>query len=178
MFNLMQQFVKCYDVEVQIVVASMIYIDRLLEKNGDWLELNESNILGFLQTSLALASKFYLDKFEKSTLFFMLLGPMPLKCKYGASPFQKLIDNTSFRIPFSPRHRMRNMLDIMLELLSFDLNIQEEEYLATMKKVKSMIAQKFAAKGQVVILESSIRRHTSSKKLNHASQDIAMTHKL
>jgi hypothetical protein len=66
----------------------------------------------------------------------------------------------------------------MLELLSFDLNIQEEEYFATMKKVKSMIAQKFAAKGQVVILESSIRRHTSSKKLNHASQDIAMTHKL
>ena len=51
------------------------------------------------------------------------------------------------------------MLDHYLDLIDFRLNITEDEFGSMMSKVKHMIASKFASKGQVVILESSIRRY-------------------
>jgi hypothetical protein len=48
---------------------------------------------------------------------------------------------------------MRTMLDQYLNLLSFELYIDEAEYDSYMSKLKNMIAYKYALTGQIVILE-------------------------
>lgn len=63
----------CFEVGHEIVVASMIYIERLLTKNKN-LQMSATTAKSLLHTSLVLASKFYLDKFEKNTIFFAVGG--------------------------------------------------------------------------------------------------------
>lgn len=53
------------------------------------------------------------------------------------------------------------MLDIYLDLIEFDLHIEEEEFNRTLSKLKTMIAYKFAQTGQIVVLEKNIKRKQS-----------------
>jgi Cyclin len=63
----------CYEVGTEIIVASLIYIDRLLEKNKH-ITLTETNAKSILHSALTLASKFYLDKYERKTIFYAVCG--------------------------------------------------------------------------------------------------------
>jgi len=137
-FKLIHLFVKYFTVDTEIVVAALIYTDRILARNV--LHITEQSAVGFLHSALVLASKFFLDRFERHTLFHILINE---------------------DIGRDSRHRMRAMMDQYLDLIAFELNIAEDEYKDMMGRVKHMIAQKYGAKGQIVILESSIRRHSS-----------------
>lgn len=106
----------CYDVGPEIIVASLIYIDRLLDKNKN-LILTETNAKCILHSALTLASKFFLDKYEKKTIFYAVCG-------------------------LSKNH-MRAMLDMFLDLIEFQLYIDESEYSEYMSKLKKAIASKF-----------------------------------
>lgn len=50
-------------------MAALIYIDRLLSMNES-LKLTSVNAKHLLLSAMALASKFYLDRFEKNTIFY------------------------------------------------------------------------------------------------------------
>lgn len=78
-FKLLQLFLNSFDVGIEIMVAALIYTDRLLTLNKEWLVIDENNCKGFLHSALTLAAKFYLDKFERNTIFHILLGiPSPV----------------------------------------------------------------------------------------------------
>ena len=62
----------------------------------------------------------------------------------------------------SSTRRMRLMQDFFVDLLDFDLYIHEEDFLGLMSNLKNLIASKYAKRGQVVILDTSIRRHHHS----------------
>lgn len=108
---------SCFEVEQEIVVAALIYTERLLSFNNN-IRLTPTNAKSFLHTALALASKFLLDKFEKNTIFYAVGG--------------------------ISKSLMRNMTDSYLALLDFNLNIDEAEFNQYMSKLKTMIAYKFA----------------------------------
>lgn len=73
MFKLLKLFKALFFVENEILIAALIYIDRILESN-DSLVIDDINGRGFLLTSLVLATKFYYDKYEKGTMFRILIG--------------------------------------------------------------------------------------------------------
>lgn len=108
---------QCFDVGTEIILAALIYIDRLLSLNKG-LRLTELNAKPLLLSAMALAAKFYLDRFEKNTIF------------YAAGGLTK--------------RRMRCLLDTFLELTDFRLNVEEEEFESLMSNMKSMIAHKYA----------------------------------
>ena len=102
MFKLIQLFVKYFTVDTEIVVAALIYTDRILATNSNLI--SEQSAFGYLHSALVLASKFFLDRFERNTLFHILIN-----------------DDDS-------KHRMRTMMDQYLDLIEFRLNIEEKEY--------------------------------------------------
>ena len=53
------------------------------------------------------------------------------------------------------------MTDAYLDLIDFDLNTDLYEYNCYQSKLKQMIAEKFAKKGQIVIQRKSLRRRQS-----------------
>ena len=111
-FKLMQLFMSCYDVGTEIVVAALIYTERILALNEGRLTMNEHNAKGFLHSALTLASKFFLDRYERNTVFHMLLGnPTPPLENCGSCPDKKP------SLPSSARRRMRMMLDQYLDLI-------------------------------------------------------------
>lgn len=65
----LNEFVRTFDVTIEIVVTALLYVEKVFDRNQDWIELTETSSIGFLMTSLALASKFLLDRFERNTLF-------------------------------------------------------------------------------------------------------------
>ena len=74
-YKFIQVFMTCFqEVTADIVVAALIYIERLLaaatEQAGDVAVLTESNGKGVLLVALTLAAKFHLERYEKKTLFF------------------------------------------------------------------------------------------------------------
>ena len=69
---------------------------------------------------------------------------------------------------------MRMMIDQFLDLTQFNLNVNEEDYQKMLSKVKNVIAQKFASKGQIVILESSIRKHHHTNSRHQSSSRAAL----
>jgi hypothetical protein len=119
-YKFISLFMSCFEVGPEIVVASLIYIDRLLSKNK-LLIITESTAKSILHTALVLASKFYLDRFEKNTIFYAVRG--------------------------LSKSTMRRMLDSYLDLIEFHLNIEEEEFNSYMSKLKIMVAYKFAQTG-------------------------------
>lgn len=153
-FKLFKLFQSCFKVDNEILIASLIYTDRILEMNQDWLIIDDINGKGMLLTALALAAKFFLDRFESHTLFHILIGDPYHKRRTENKLLQTLAPQRQFMFPKSQRRRMRMMQAKYLELIDFRLNICEEEYSAMMSRVKSMIATKFASRGQVVILDS------------------------
>ena len=74
MYKLFQLFMAYFEVGTEIVVAALIYTERVLTLNSDWLVINEKNAKGMLHSALTLAAKFFLDRFERNTLFHILLG--------------------------------------------------------------------------------------------------------
>lgn len=67
--------------------------------------------------SLTLAVKFHYDKYESKTVF--------------------------YAITTLSRRQFRVMFDSYLELVDFNLVVQEEEFEAMTKKIKTLVAKKF-----------------------------------
>lgn len=53
------------------------------------------------------------------------------------------------------------MQDQYLDLIDFNLYIEESEYNRYMSKIKTMIAYKYHQTGQIVILERNLRKKSS-----------------
>lgn len=101
-YKFIQLFMTCFDVGTEILIAALIYIDRLLSMNNSTNEesafvLTDVNAKSLLLAALTLASKFYLDRFEKNTIFYASGG--------------------------LTKRKMRNMLDTFLELMDYKLVI-------------------------------------------------------
>lgn len=132
----MTTFLQKFDVGIEILVAALIYTDRV-SLYQSFTEKTQKNLL---LTALALASKFFQDRFERSTNFFTMLS-QPNSPKYNK------------------RQHMTQMLNAFLEILDFRLVISEADYYRMMSRIKNMIARKYAQQGQIVILESNIRKY-------------------
>ena len=96
-FKLLSMFSQCFNVDSEIIVAALIYTDQILAMNEN-LIITESNAKGILHSALTLAAKFFLDQFERHTMFHILLGVQHYK-------------------QHDMRRRMRQMLDRFLELI-------------------------------------------------------------
>lgn len=72
-YKFISLFMTCFEVGTEVIVASLIYIDRLLTQNKDIL-ITDSTAKSILHTALTLASKFYLDRYEKNTIFYAVGG--------------------------------------------------------------------------------------------------------
>ena len=83
--------------------------------------MTQTTAKSILHTALVLASKFYLDRFEKNTIFYVAAGLSKVQ--------------------------MRKMTDAFLDILEFKLNINEEEFGSYLSKLKTMVAYKFAQTG-------------------------------
>lgn len=59
---------------IEIVIAALIYIERIIISTSNSINFREDNAKYFLQVALALASKFYEDRFEKGTIFYAIGG--------------------------------------------------------------------------------------------------------
>lgn len=73
MYKFISLFMQCFEVGPEIVVASLIYVERLLKKNKDFY-LTERNSKSVLHAALTLSAKFFIDKFEKNTIFYAVGG--------------------------------------------------------------------------------------------------------
>lgn len=117
-FKYMQMFTSCYrDVSPELIVAALIYIERLLAQS----ELNvitPSNGKGVLQVAMALSAKFYLDHFEKDTLFYA----------------------SSLNLD---KYKMRKMMNAFIDILEFKFYISDDEFRPAMATIKTMIAQTY-----------------------------------
>lgn len=115
-YKFISLFMACFEIGTEVVISSLIYIDRLIAQNKD-LYITESTAKSILHTALTLASKFHLDRYEKNTIFYALGG--------------------------LSKKQMRHMQDLYLDLINFNLYIDESEYNRYMSKIKTMIAYKF-----------------------------------
>ncbi len=66
-------------------------------------------------TALTVSAKFYLDRFERNTMFNIMLGNNSYASGSGAKGY-------------SGKKRMRVMMDLMLDMIDFRLHILEDEY--------------------------------------------------
>ena len=97
-YKFISLFMACFEIGPEIIVASLIYLERLLAKNKNFM-ISVTTAKSLLHTALVLASKFYLDRFEKNTIFYAVGG--------------------------LSKSQMRSMTDSYLDLIDFDLNIEE-----------------------------------------------------
>lgn len=86
--------------------------------------------------ALALATKFNLDRYEKNTIFFGMIVGLHKK-------------------------EMRQMTDYFIKLLDFELYINDDEYQGMMSLIKTLIAEKYASQGQIVVHEKNVRKKSS-----------------
>ena len=93
---------------------------RVLSKNPD-LILTYTNVKALLYLSLTMAAKFNDDKFEKQTIFSAVSG--------------------------LNRKQFRQIFDLFLDLIDFDLKVEEAEYYNLLKKIKMLVQQKFSILG-------------------------------
>lgn len=54
---------------MEVVASALAYIERIFDLNEVWVQVTETSAIGLFMTSLALSSKFLLDRFERNTLF-------------------------------------------------------------------------------------------------------------
>lgn len=118
--DLMTTFLYRYDVGIEILVAALIYSERISS-----LSFTERTSKNLLLTALALASKFFQDKFERSTHFFTML-------------------TQANSVKYDKRVHMTQMLNAYLEFLDFRLVISEADYSSMMARIKNLIAKKYA----------------------------------
>ena len=134
-FKFMQLFMQVFKVEPEIIFAAIIYSNRIIKSSKAKalpLVFTEYNAKGLLYASLVTATKFYMDSFEKNTIFYAIGG--------------------------ISKHQMRSMLDTFLDLIEFNLNIGELEFLTTMSQIKTLIAQKYKEMGKIVVHENNLRK--------------------
>ena len=142
----MTTFLYRYEVGIEILVAALIYSERISS-----LSFTEKTSKNLLLTALALASMFFQDRFERSTHFFTML-------------------TQANSVKYDKRVHMTQMLNAYLEFLDFRLVITEADYSSMMTRIKNLIAKKYAQQGQIVILESNIRKYVpSNNPLNKAA---------
>ncbi|TNV74291.1 hypothetical protein FGO68_gene7347 [Halteria grandinella] len=156
--QLLNRFKSQFSVENEILIAALIYIDRVLEMNEDWLEIDDINETGFMLASLALATKFYDDKFERFTKFSTLIGH---SCRHLEKGYSRCGHTQEVIKPFQKRC-MRLMQDQFLQLIDFKMLITEEEYQQMYSRVKRQITSKYAKIGLVVVQGSRIKRKESA----------------
>jgi hypothetical protein len=72
-YKFMQLFKQCFDVGTEILVAALIYVERMQAMNKE-LCITEDNAKCHLHTSLTLAAKFNTDRFESNTIFYAIGG--------------------------------------------------------------------------------------------------------
>lgn len=118
--ELINTFLTCFSLDFEYVIVALIYLQRITSKNVD-LTLTYTNIKYLLYISLTLAAKFHDDKFEKQTIFSAISG-------------------------LSRKH-FRQIFDLFLDLIDFDLKVDEEEYYSLYTKIKHLVQQKFAMLG-------------------------------
>jgi hypothetical protein len=132
------RFLKCFSLCSEIAIVAIIYLDRLVVRSdlssegldGEFC-LTDTNVNQALFGCLALATKFYDDKFENHTIFSAIVG-----CS---------------------RQQMRNIMNLILELIDYDLIVREEDYAAYENKLNRMIKDKFKQKGQVCFFSKAER---------------------
>ena len=83
----------CYDVGPEVIIAALIYTDRLLRLNPNFA-MTHLNAKNLLHIGMTMASKFFYDKYEKNTIFFAISSNLNKK-------------------------QMRAMLDLYLDMLDF-----------------------------------------------------------
>ncbi len=83
--------------------------------------------------ALTLAAKFYLDHFEKYTLFFGV-------------------------VPGLERGRMRRMTDRFLAMLGFRLYISQDEYQEAMSHIKKVVRRRYASLGLWIFCETDLKK--------------------
>lgn len=113
-FKILKLFVKCFEVGNEILVGALVYTDRILNYKG--LLMTEKNYKGLLIAGLTLATKFYMDRYERNTMFHIMLGN------------QTFDQHSHHGKILNPKKRMRMMLGLYLDILEFKLNVNEEEY--------------------------------------------------
>jgi hypothetical protein len=124
-------------VSYEIVIAALIYIDRLLSKHEEaGACLTENNGKGVLHVALTLATKFFLDRYEKNTIFYGVVHGM--QC-----------------------YQMRYMTNAFISLIDFEFYIGEDEYQEAAEQIEQMIRAKFAKDGQILIPAKYVRGSTS-----------------
>lgn len=89
-----------------------------------------------LHVALTLATKFYLDHFEKFTLFFGI-------------------------VPGLDRGQMRRMTDYFIDMLDFKLYISQEEYQEAMSHIKKVVRSRYAAQGLLIFCETDLKKKRS-----------------
>jgi Cyclin len=110
----------------EIVVVALIYLDRLVvrslkDEDGEFC-LTQTNIRHAINGCLALATKFYNDKYESRTMFSTVAG--------------------------ITRREMRNIMDLILDVIEFDLVVREEDYSMYENKLHCLIKERYKEKGQ------------------------------
>lgn len=70
-----------------------------------------------MHTALTIASKTYIDKFERNTIFYAVGG--------------------------LTKRQMRSMTDLFMDMMEFKLIVDESEYGDLLSKIKRMIARKY-----------------------------------
>ncbi len=138
------RFLKCFSLCSEIAIVGIIYLDRLVVRSDMSREghegefcLTSANVHHALFGCLALATKFYNDQFETNTIFSAIIG--------------------------CTRQKMRNIMNLILELIDFDLIVREEDYAAYENKLNKMIKDKFALKGQVCYFSKAERYHEQAR---------------
>jgi hypothetical protein len=58
---------------MEVVACTLEYAERVFILNEAWVQVTETSAIGFFLTSLALSSKFLLDRFERNTLFHIII---------------------------------------------------------------------------------------------------------
>ena len=118
-------FLRSFDqVSVDHLIVALIYVERLLDAAESIVDdpemacLTENNSKGVLQSAIALAIKFYTDKYERKTNFYASCLKTSMK-------------------------RMREMTDVFLRMIDFRLVISEEEYMTADSQIVQMIKRRY-----------------------------------
>lgn len=102
-------FLRCFEeTSTELVTAALIYIERLLDATSkmvgeDGARVTQHNAKGILHAAMTIATKFFLDRYEKKTIF------------YGVS-----LNCT--------RQKMRLMTNTFIDILDFNFYIHEDEF--------------------------------------------------
>lgn len=114
-------FLNCYNLNVAVLIVSLIYIDRLVLRCQEEFVLSQNKIKNTLLTALSLASKFLYDNFDSDTMFYAIGG--------------------------IHKHQMKLLMNLFIDNISFELFVREIDYKLYHKKIVSQLYSKVGANG-------------------------------